>query len=337
MLPGDSHMRGLSVIICCYNAALRLPETLRHLAMQEVPAQVAWEIILVDNASTDNSRERAQLEWDKYHFSGIPFYTTEEQRPGKTFALKTGVTKALYEYILICDDDNWLNADYIAKAIGILDANKEIGAVGGQSFAVADVVLPDWFSEFGYAYAVGKQDERSADLNGKRYLWGAGMVFRTSAYNRAYQKHEALLSGPVSDQLSRGEDVEFCMRLTLLGYRLRYDESLLFRHYMPMQRLTIVYKEELFKIHSYETLVLDMYMLQIRLAGLSALRKLMVLLLSIIKYALCYMGMSNRWSKGHEAKLIYLATGFRLQQVPGEAEVIRTIYLQRNRERDAYL
>jgi len=336
MPPGDNHIKGLSVIVCCHNAALRLPETLRYLATQEVPAHVAWEIILVDNASTDNTLEKAQLAWDKCH-SGVPFSTTEEHRPGKAFALKTGVAKAAYEYILICDDDNWLNADYITKAINILDADTTIGAVGGQSSAVADSVLPDWFSEFGYAYAVGKQNERSADLKGNRYLWGAGMVFRRSAYHWAYQKHEALLSGPVSDQLSRGEDVEFCMRLTLLGYRLRYDERLLFRHYMPIQRLTIAYKEKLFKIHSYETLVLDMYILQIRLAGLPALRKMMVMLLSIVKYALCYTGVSGRWNKGHEAKLVYLASGLRLQQVPGEAEVIRAIYLQKNRERDAYL
>jgi GT2 family glycosyltransferase len=44
---------GVSVVVCCHNSASRLPTTLHHLAAQEVPRDLGWEVIVVDNASTD--------------------------------------------------------------------------------------------------------------------------------------------------------------------------------------------------------------------------------------------------------------------------------------------
>jgi glycosyltransferase involved in cell wall biosynthesis len=49
-------MDGLSVIICCHNGASRLFATLSHLKAQQI-ANRQWEVLLVDNASTDGSGE----------------------------------------------------------------------------------------------------------------------------------------------------------------------------------------------------------------------------------------------------------------------------------------
>ena len=46
--------KGVSVIVCCYNSALRLPETIRHIVQQETPAEIDWEVVIVNNSSTDN-------------------------------------------------------------------------------------------------------------------------------------------------------------------------------------------------------------------------------------------------------------------------------------------
>ena len=46
---------GVSVVICCHNSGKRLPETLRHLAAQVVEEGIPWEVVIVDNASTDGS------------------------------------------------------------------------------------------------------------------------------------------------------------------------------------------------------------------------------------------------------------------------------------------
>ena len=46
---------GVSIVICCHNSAKLLPRTLEHLRAQEVDSTIPWEVIVVDNASTDNT------------------------------------------------------------------------------------------------------------------------------------------------------------------------------------------------------------------------------------------------------------------------------------------
>jgi len=53
VVPQNDH--GISVLVCTYNGAKRLEKTLAHLAAQVTNSTVEWEIILVDNNSTDNT------------------------------------------------------------------------------------------------------------------------------------------------------------------------------------------------------------------------------------------------------------------------------------------
>jgi glycosyltransferase involved in cell wall biosynthesis len=172
---------GVSVLICSYNGASRLSKTLEHLALQKVSADIPWEIILIDNASTDNTSQIAEEEWHKYS-SKTNLRILQEPNAGKNNALDTGINNAIYDLILICDDDNWLNEDYVEKAYYRMQADDNIGAAGGQGIGVSNVEFPAWFKNDGYAYAVGKQGEASGNVSVKKYLWGAGMIFRKSIY-----------------------------------------------------------------------------------------------------------------------------------------------------------
>lgn len=51
---------GVSVVIPSYNGADRLPATLAHIAAQRVPPGLEWEVVLVDNASSDGTAEAAR-------------------------------------------------------------------------------------------------------------------------------------------------------------------------------------------------------------------------------------------------------------------------------------
>ena len=55
-------MRGVSVIVRSSNAASRLPAALAHLKAQ-TPTFVPWEVLLVDNASTDDTVKVALSRW----------------------------------------------------------------------------------------------------------------------------------------------------------------------------------------------------------------------------------------------------------------------------------
>lgn len=239
--------KGITVLICTYNGAGRLPDTLAHLSRQSVSSGIDWEVIIIDNASTDNTADMARKEWSKYHLPDVGFRVSVETTPGKINALEKGVSLASFEYFIICDDDNWLAPDYVQKTYAILEKDATIGAVGGQSVKTNDTgTFPSWFDEYAEGYAVGKQGDITGDVTSSRgYIWGAGMGTRTALYKDTFKDFPSLLTGRDGEKLSAGEDSEYCQRLILSGYKIFYDPALVFHHYIPQQRLEKKYRDSL--------------------------------------------------------------------------------------------
>src|SRR5215216_2743758 len=110
---------GVSIVICCHNGAARLLETVKHIALQVVPHHIPWEFLLIDNASTDGSAVVAQSVWKQYDTSA-EFRIVHEPVLGLSHARARGFREAQYEFVLLCDDDNWLNKNYVATAYEIM-------------------------------------------------------------------------------------------------------------------------------------------------------------------------------------------------------------------------
>ena len=106
----------LSVILCTYNGSQRLPNTLRSLSLQEPHYCCAYEIVVVDNASNDNSSEIALSSW-KYYGEPFPIRLLFEHKPGLSFARKCGVLHTKSTFIVFCDDDNLLKSDYLSRTV----------------------------------------------------------------------------------------------------------------------------------------------------------------------------------------------------------------------------
>ncbi|MHA4893637.1 glycosyltransferase [Pedobacter sp. PWIIR3] len=256
---------GISVLVCTYNGSKRLPKTLEYLSKQKVENGIRWEVILIDNASTDNTAEIAEIEWNKYEVKAVNLTLLKQNNPGKINALQLGLSKAKFEFFVICDDDNWLEEDYIQNVYDILKNDPDIGAVGGQSIAVTySGELPNWFEDHQAGYAVGHQGRSSGDVTERGHLWGAGMGTRTQLYKEIYRNVPSLLIGRSGKKLTAGEDSEYCQRLILKGYKLYYDSRLKFTHYMPANRLTVEYRTKLFEGLQESNQVLDKYALAIK-------------------------------------------------------------------------
>lgn len=251
-------MTGISVIICCYNSAARLPATLRHIAAQRT-AGFEWEVVVVDNSSTDGTTEVACQEWQRYGLA-VPFRVVPESRPGLVFAREKGLASIRYELILFCDDDNWLDENYISTACALMQ-DETIGVLGGLSLPVADVALPAWFDTFGYAYACGPQADQDGNVSADRlFIAGAGMVTRRKIYRQLADSHfTSQLTGRTGADLSSGEDTEFSIVAALLGYRLVYSSQLVLQHYMDAKRLKWAYFLKLAKGHAQSGYKIDLY------------------------------------------------------------------------------
>jgi len=231
---------GVSIVICTYNGASKLPETLRHLANQEVPKDIQWELIIVNNASTDNTANVAVKEWRKFE-SPISFTVITEPKQGLTFARERGFNEARFDYILLCDDDNWLQPDFISTAQNIMMKNPQVGVLGGLGEPVYEAEPPSWIIENPKIIAVGPQAPQSGKVESNK-VSGAGCIVRKSAYMQLKELgFKGLLSDRKGSELSSGGDYELCYALAVIGYEIWYSDKLKFKHFITKERLTWEY------------------------------------------------------------------------------------------------
>ena len=236
-------MNQVSVILCCYNGRSRLKPTIEHLLSQKT--NFLWELVFVDNASTDGSAEFVQDLWDEMS-SGVGLRIVSEKKPGLVHARKCGVRAAKGKYIIFCDDDNWLREDYVQTAHNIMEKMPNVGVLGGQSVLASGITPPEWWDRQQGNYAVGKQLPQSGIANERGFLYGAGMVTRTELAKAIFDdRFPFLKTGRKGNQCLSGEDGEYCVRVLMIGFDLYYSEDLFYWHDILPSRLT---KEQLCKL-----------------------------------------------------------------------------------------
>ena len=262
-----SIVSGISVIICCYNSAKRLPETIKHLAKQQVPDSIPWEVIVVDNASTDDTSITASLEWNKYeNRTDTSFSIVKEKMSGLTNARICGIMKSQYSYCLFCDDDNWLEEDYVHTAYVGISSDPKIGVIGGHGMPVFETNPPVWFEEVEESYAVGPQAPQAGDVTKERgYVFGAGAIFRRSVILDLLNSNSGfLLTDRTGSAVTSGGDEELCLNYVLRGYEIHYTNELKFRHFIAASKLTEQYHNQLKYSFIKSRIVLSLYRYKIQ-------------------------------------------------------------------------
>lgn len=302
-------MKGISIIICCFNSSKRLPQAIHYLAMQKVAPDIPWEVIIVDNGSQDDTPAVAARELARYPWKQAVCKVVGEPKPGLSHAREKGVEEAAYGYVAFCDDDNWLAEEYVQTAYDFLEQHPIYAAVGGCSEAAFDdgVVPPDWFEEYQMGYAVGRQGE-PGDITERGYLWGAGIVFRKSLYQFVINRRfPSLLTDRKGNELSSGGDSEICLRFVIVGYKLYYSEQMKFRHFITSNRLTTEYRKKLWDGFLASETVLSKYYYYLKATRSPdrAIQKLKI----TAKYVLHHLGF--RRLTDVDERLLYVLTSFK--------------------------
>ncbi|MDJ0688931.1 MAG: glycosyltransferase [Xenococcaceae cyanobacterium MO_188.B32] len=252
-------INGVSVVVCCHNSAKRLPQTLAHLANQQVQEELPWEVIVVDNASTDETTQTALNCWSEKLIA--PLRVVYESQLGLSYAREKGFQEAQYNFVSFVDDDNWVCPQWIQRIFDLMTQHPEVGACGGSIEAVCEIEPPWWFEQHKAAYAIGLQAPEEADITDtKGKLWGAGLTVRKSAWQKLKdQGFSSLLTGRTGKKLSAGEDTELCYALRLAGWRLWYDPKLHLKHFITAHRLQWGYLRHLCRGFGAASISLEPY------------------------------------------------------------------------------
>jgi len=216
-----NNTKGVSVIICCYNSADKIEKTLQYLSRQLWQPGLQYEIILVDNNCTDTTILKAVECW-KTAGEPYPLHITEQSRAGLNYARQKGISFANYEYLVFCDDDNWLCNDYLKKMFTIFETKPDTvlaGGIGEAVFENYEKHPPAWFKAIkGFGYAVGDEGRQTGFTDN---LYGAGMGIRKSLFEKLIGgKLDFILTDRKGTSLSSGGDTEICVIVWKAGYKI---------------------------------------------------------------------------------------------------------------------
>lgn len=227
---------------------------------QKAETGIPWEVIVVDNASSDDTVEVAKSITMKNQI--VQFLIVQESQLGLSYARDRGLGCAKYDFVSFVDDDNWIAPDWVQAVFTIMTERPDVGACGGWSEAVFETETPVWFNDFQGSYAVGKQADASGDVTRTRgYLWGAGLTIRKSIWEQlSLNGFRSLLADRQGMALSSGGDTELCLAFILAGWKLWYDERLKFRHFIPPSRLQWGYLRRLHRGFGVATVGVDPYL-----------------------------------------------------------------------------
>lgn len=233
----------LSVIIPTYNPnEIRLAQTLEGLKNQSL-ANDSWELIIIDNNSSNNFQNRLNLSW---HPSAK---IITEARQGLTYARLKGFDESTGDIIVMVDDDNILNSDYLEQTIAIFDQNPQLAAIGGKSLPLFETTPPAWLHEF-YGNLALRNLGDDTIISGWENKYpeaapiGAGMGIRRAALSSYIDKIRSgknNISDRSGNSLSSGGDNDLVLEILKSGWQVGYFPQLQLQHIIPAQRMEVDY------------------------------------------------------------------------------------------------
>jgi glycosyltransferase involved in cell wall biosynthesis len=233
----------ISLLICTWNRADLLRQTLDSLMRIEVPSGVKWEVVVVDNNCTDHTRDvvlECKPNFDlKYVF---------EAKAGLSFARNAALDAAQGEVLLWTDDDVIVDVNWVKN---MLDCHTELNAdiVFGRVEPLWGGKQPIWYSSlFNGRFAL-------LDLGRDRWLTktDSGFGVNHSAVRNVYEKIgrfrtdlgirpiEATNVKSESYAAGGGEDSYFFEQAHKLGLRVAYCGDSVLKHYIPPDRCEKMY------------------------------------------------------------------------------------------------
>lgn len=223
-----------SVILCTYNRCRLLPAALESVAASKMPFATDWEVLVVDNNSTDRTREVVEEFAGQY--PGRFRYHFESQA-GKSYALNTGIAAADGDVLAFMDDDVTVAPEWLWNLVAPLQ-DPGIAGTGGRVVPRWSTDPPAWLAHEGWAIAGPLV---SFDCGDKGRTLEESPVGTNMAFpRRVFQQFGGFRVdlGPSPKNEIRNEDSEFARRILRAGERLYYVPSAVVYHPVTEDRLT---------------------------------------------------------------------------------------------------
>lgn len=221
----------ISLVIATYNRAGQLKRTLESVEAQTLPHEL-WECVVVDNNSTDPTPRTVADFGVRYVF---------ESRQGLSFARNAGIEAARGDVIVIIDDDEWIEPQFLQAYSSFFEQHPDAAAAGGPIVAEYPDGRPEWMSRWTERPIANPMyfgsNERKFPKG--RIPGGGNMAIRRAALDRIGLFDTAL--GRTGTQLLGGEESDLFDRLAKAGLSVWYVPQAVMHHIIPARKTTPEY------------------------------------------------------------------------------------------------
>ncbi len=217
--PVDAVHVDASIIVCTYNRAHSLVHTLDALERQHIPEGLRWEVIVVDNNSSDDTR--AAVEGFQLRSPHIPLRYTFERAQGLSHARNHGLAAARGAILLFTDDDVRPEPDWLTQVVGGMNEH-DCDACGGWIGPIWERHPPGWLTERFYGFLAIRPDSLGPYqvTAASDPPFGANMAFRRSVFERIGGFD--VRRGRVGNNLAGSEEWDLFQRLLADGGKVMY-------------------------------------------------------------------------------------------------------------------
>ncbi|MBD0337408.1 MAG: glycosyltransferase family 2 protein [Cyanobacteria bacterium Co-bin13] len=231
----------LTVVIPTYNRAAYLPPLLERLQAQQGVESLQWEVVVVDNNSTDNTAaliRQIQATWS----ASFPLRYCLEPQQGSAYARQRGIEEAGSPLVGCLDDDNLPEPNWVAAAVAFAQAHPKAGAFASRIFGQYEAPPPEALKPVLFYLALNDRGDQPLRYEPRRNGMppAAGLVVRREAWLRCVPPN-LLLIGRVGQAMLAGEDYEALLHLHRAGWQVWYNPAMEIQHCIPASRLTFDY------------------------------------------------------------------------------------------------
>jgi glucosyl-dolichyl phosphate glucuronosyltransferase len=237
----------LSVVVSTLNRSQLLSQALHSILQQSVAAD-QFEVLIIDNGSTDATAAVVQEFRDLYAGHQIRYFY--EPEPGLLSGRHLGAKESQGEILVFTDDDIIADRDWLASIIETFN-DSSIDLVGGRNLPNYETEPPDWLNWFWYECEQGRhspylslQDygDQAFEIN-PGLVWGLNFSIRKQTLFRVGGFNPDFLPKHLQQFQGDGE-VGLTVKAMQAGCRAMYQPQALIRHLVSPSRMTLSYFEQ---------------------------------------------------------------------------------------------
>ncbi|KUK10930.1 MAG: Glycosyl transferase, family 2 [Clostridia bacterium 41_269] len=212
----------ITILIAAHNEESNIETTLKYVALQKYSGPIS--VIIVDNASTDNTADAARSAAEKYR---INLKILKENKKGKNFALNRGFSEIDTSLFITLDADTILHSLAVKNIVArLLSSPSDVGAVAGHVLVRNSrdnfwTKIQDW----DYFLGIASIKRIQGLFQGTLVAQGAFSLYKTEAVRQAGMWPDAI-----------GEDIVLTWKLMHAGYRVYFEPTAVAFTVVPKNR-----------------------------------------------------------------------------------------------------